>query len=304
MQNMGESAIRRKQLTAQQQMEMQRLALESQMRDIEQSRYNMAQARYEKMTELEQERGNIDQSRMDAMEKKYGLEDTLKKLDGFRQDLTQGLQGLAMDNSLTPEEKSAYFKNSVDSIGDDNMKKQLLVNPQFNAIYSGKANWDSIAQQVQASQAGGGARPGAIQQQIQAWRDAQAKANDSGDPDDQAFADKLAANLPASLKTTPPAVAPKPTEIRNTLYNDEGKPTNSVTSFQLPGTPASPQTGMGALKPTGIPTIHTQDDYDSLPPGTPYYDSFGKLATKSGQKPIPTGGGLPVPTNASPQLQQ
>ena len=40
-----------------------------------------------------------------------------------------------------------------------------------------------------------------------------------------------------------------------------------------PATPAAPQ----------IPQIHTQEDYDALPPGSQYVDSLGRTATKRGK---------------------
>lgn len=260
LQNAGESAMRRKQLSAQQQMEMQRLALESQLRDIQEARYQAQGEHFNEMQASQNRLAAAQQEHFNQIEKQYGLKSTLASLDSARQDLQQGLQGLALDDKMTPEQKSAYFKQSVDSIGDEGMKKQLLVNPQFNAIYSGQANWGSIAQQVQAARGANGDRPGATQQQIEAWRKAQADADDSGDPKDQEYADLLKNTL---------SNAPKPTQQTVKQYDEKGHPTNSITSFSLPGAAPAP------------------DDTSSQRPAQPL---------------LPTPGAPPVPANKSIQL--
>lgn len=291
LQNAGESAMRRKQLSAQQQMEMQRIALESQLRDIQEKRYEAQGEHFQELQTAEARRAAAEAEHFNQIEKQYGLKGTLASLDSARQDLQQGLQGLALDRDLTPEQKTAYFKQSVDNIGDEGMKRQLMVNPQFNAIYSGQANWDSIAQQVQAA-GGAGGKLGTTQQQIEAWRKAQADADESGDPKDQEYADLLKSTLPN---------AAKPTEQTTSEYDAAGHRIKDTKSFLPTGAPseddASSQRPAQPLLPTpGAPPAPANASA-TLTPQDLMLTTRPAASPAAGVSPLNTNG---VPTGKSP----
>lgn len=67
LQNIGDSALRRRQLAAEQEMERQRMLLESQLRDIQQARYDQNSAFQNRLMEKQQEGNNLQLQRLDAM---------------------------------------------------------------------------------------------------------------------------------------------------------------------------------------------------------------------------------------------
>jgi hypothetical protein len=66
---------------------------------------------------------------------------------------------------------------------------------------------------------------------------------------------------------------------------DTGTPSPTPSPTPAPtANPVDEATGINIPKNSKIPTIDTTDDFNKLPPGSQYYDSYGNLATKPGKR--------------------
>lgn len=298
LQNLGNTFRANRQLDAENAFRQAQLENEAKRTQVEQSFRDAQMQHYNTMEEHQADSADAQNKRLDAIEKKYGVQSAYQDLLTAQGNITKGMQGLSLDKSLPPEEKTAYLQQSIDGL-PDTIKTSMLQNPQIKALYDGEGDWDAVAAAVQQHQAG---KMGATDLQIKDWQAAQAAADSEDDPQLksklQAVADMYKSNLPAALKTTTPAVAPKPTINKSLQYGPDGKLTNSVTSFAMPpgatGSPAPGGTG------GGIPVVNSQDDYDALPVGQQYKDSGGRLAVKKPQQPIPGGGGFQISMPGAP----
>lgn len=289
IQNMGQSFARSRQEAAENAFRESQLENEANRTATDQAFRQAQLAHYNNMEEKQSDMADVQAKKLDAIEKKYGVQAAYQDLQTAQKNITDGMQGMSLDKNLTPEDKTAYLQKSIDGL-PDNVKSTVLQNPQISALYNGEGDWDAVAQAVQQQR--GKSVTGATDMLLHHYQEAQQKADASGDPADQEYADLLKANLPSTLKTTVPAVAPKPTATKALSYGPDGKLTNSVTSYAMPG--AAP----AAAAAPSIPTVNSQSDYDALAPGQQYKDSTGRLAVK--KSPIPGGGGFQITMPGAP----
>lgn len=307
LQNAGESAMRRKQLTAQQQMEMQRLALESQLRDIQQSRYDAMGKHFQEMEDIGSQRNAIlaqseaDKTRLEEQGKVMAT-DFANALGGMR-EYVQTLRANRIANQqdpnkgLTKEDAAKLFNSSVSNLPPELHDKLLQQNPMYSGLASGQIDLASVPEldgrgnPIDRSR---GEKPGATQQQIEAWKKAEEVAKESGDPKDQEYADMLKNTL---------ANAPKPTQQTVRQYDEMGHPTNSITSFSLPGAaPAPADDTLGGrpaqpLLPTpGAPPVPANKGI-TLSPQELMLSTAPTAGPAAGVSPSNTNG---VPTGKSP----
>ena len=294
LQNLGNTFQRNRQMEAENSLRQQALDEAARRTQVEQSFRDAQIQHYSNMEEKQSDMAKEQSDKLDAIEKKYGVQQAYQDLQTAQANITKGMQGLSLDKSLPPEEKTAYLQQSIDGM-PDNIKTSMLQNPQIKALYDGEGDWDAVAAAVQQHQSG---KMGATDLQIKDWQAAQSAADSEDDPQQkaklQAVADMYKSNLPAALKTTAPAVAPKPSEIQQNIIqepNGGGFRTNTLTkSFALPGT-----------IPTAQPPIQPPAAHIAYLQANPQFadqfdQKYGQGASAQYLKPIPGGGGLPIQT--------
>lgn len=278
--------------------ESNRTAVDQSFRDAQMQHYNVMEEKAADAAEANSRRADSQDRRVEAIEKKYGLQQGFQDLQTAQNNIVKGMQGFSLDKSLSPDVKTSYLKHSIDQM-PDNIKSSVLQNPQIQALYDGKGDWDAVANAIQSQTKG---KLGATDLQIKDWQTAQAAADASEDPDDkaklQSVADMYKSNLPSSLKTTAPAVALKPTQTKTTQYNPMGRPTNTVTSFAAPGS------APGSVTPEDI---NKQIQWAINPPATPpqLAPSTGNTALNAnGQATGRTTGRAPTRAQAAAYVKQ
>lgn len=283
LQNLGNTFRANRQQEAENEFRRQTLENEAKRTQVEQSFRDAQMQHYNTMEEHQADAAESQNKRLDAIEKKYGVQQAYQDLQTAQTNITKGMQGMSIDKSLTPDDKTAYLQQSIDGL-PANIKTSVLQNPQINALYNGEGDWDAVAAAV--SQQKG--KLGATDLQIKDWQTAQETADNADDPQEkaklQAVADMYKSNLPAALKTTAPAVAPKPTQTKTIQYNEMGKPTNSVTSFAMPAPTQPPAAHIAYLQ------AHPEAaaDFDAK------YGAGASAQYLKPQQPIPGGGGFPI----------
>lgn len=93
-------------------------------------------------------RANANEARLNAAEKRYGVQKAFQDMQSARENITKGLQGMSLDKTLSPDEKTAYLQQSIDGL-DDTIKSGILQNPQIKSLYDGSGDWDAVAASVQ-----------------------------------------------------------------------------------------------------------------------------------------------------------
>lgn len=149
LQNAAENILRNREL-------QQTAALEAQRNAVEQSFRNAMMRHYANIEEKQAEAAGLQEQRLenedDAVEKKYGVMQAIQDGKDAQQQIMQGLQGLSLDQKLSPAQKTQYLRQSIDSMQPP-AKGAFLQNPQINALYQGQGDWDAIANLVKQHQA-------------------------------------------------------------------------------------------------------------------------------------------------------
>ena len=160
LQNLGQGAMQRRQVQNEQERAMQQLALETQLRDIQQSRYDAQTAHY---SQLEDKADAANQNAADRnsilaqseSDKMKIFEQGKKAADDFAQakegltDFTQTLRANRIANQQDPTkglsqaDAANLFKGSMDALPDA-LHQQMLQNPQYQALYSGKIDFATV----------------------------------------------------------------------------------------------------------------------------------------------------------------
>lgn len=215
LQNAGNDALKRRSLAQQNEQAMARLALEDEIRKIQ-------QARAESVNNIEERRLSEEQRHNQWQEDQFGIRDAAAKAKDARDSLkdatssmVQGLQGLSLDNSLSPEQKTGVLKQSIDGM-DAETKNGILHNPQILALYNGQGDWGAVAAQVNQHRA---------QAQTE-YLQLQDAYNKSTDPDERAGI--------AEMMKKVRSFAPKPNSTTTIDRNDKGEETKRTTTYGNP----------------------------------------------------------------------
>lgn len=241
--NLGNSAQTRRQEQFAHDSEMKREALESQLRDIQQSRYDAQSAHFSNMEDTAAAKNVIlAQSEADktkiAEEGKIAAQKFSQGQDGMKQ-LTQTLRANRLANQqdpskgMTQEEATDAFQTALKGV-DPAIHDQMMQNPQYSALYSGKIDFGTIPQLDAKGNPVGGApqKQSALVEataQVDAYRQ---KAAQTDDPDEQAKYNHLADLVEDGVKklgagyVKPP---PAPIQIQK-QYDAGGHMTNQVTA--------------------------------------------------------------------------
>jgi hypothetical protein len=211
---LGNSFLRNRQL--QQEKEFHAGELETQkMRTQADIDFRKAQGEhYNAMEDRADNLSDLQQKKNDLLEKQIGMREAAQNLSAAQQSMKDSVATLSSQvkaGKMSQEDATAYFRDAMDNgIGKSNpqMHDQMMAQPQYKAMYDGKLDWATLADQM-AQQTKGRSVTGAVDMQVQHWKDAQDAADQETDPTRkkplQDYADQLKANLPASLKQTPPA---------------------------------------------------------------------------------------------------
>jgi YD repeat-containing protein len=329
LQAIGQSALQRRQMAAEREMEMQRLALESQLRDIQEARYDQNTAYQNRLMDRQADTNDLlnqrnqliaqsseDRNRILAQGKQAAqdLADAKEGLNQFSQTLRANRMANARNpaQGLTQDQAAGMFQQSMAQLPDA-IRQKMSQDPMYSALATGKVDFSTIPQ---FDAKGNPTHSSLAGSQTIYHRDAQGNllsiethrngdnSDDNGDEASPAGPRPAAAPVtsgqngsgnPGTPAPALPASVPDTRDFWDRLLNKGQVPVPSPTNA-VPSVPAGTLSAAPAVQSSSaIPFIHTQDDYDTLPIGSPYRDSSGKLAVKSAPpQPIPTGGGLPV----------
>jgi len=267
LQNLGNTFYRQRELDQAKAMQERHDAIEQAYRD-EQMKF--AQDRADK----QDQQNKIANKKEDNKLQMFGLEKATTDFSNAQNKMQDSMSKLAnavKTGAVSPQNATAAFKLAIDNgIGAKNpqLQAQLKNVPEFALVYNGQADWskmaDALSQQIASRSK---TTTGAQDMMIQHWKEAQDSADAETDPDKktglQSLADMYEANLPATLKTTAPAIAPKPDETDTTIRqvpppigstnNAPISLTNTVTkSFSLP---PSASTGTATLTPQDMTPV-------------------------------------------------
>ena len=308
LQNAADNIYRNRALAASMQEEAQRNAVEQSFRNAMMQHYaNIEQKQSDAAALQEQRLQNED----DATEKKYGVMQAIQAGKDAQQQIMQGLQGLSVDQKLSPAQKTQYLRQSIDSM-QPQAKGAFLQNPQINALYSGQGDWDAIANLVKQHQAatngtGKGNNPLARQ------------TSGSGNADFESQVNQMPKQIATATAQTDPTV-PKDA--------DTGKPTLPVTvnpadaqrmgvlagQLAAAGIPSPIQTAAGLvfgtnatvqpnITPSPIPGQSQATNSFTLTPGGMSQDALGNVQNAPGGLAILKAFGIGQP-DAQPQPGQ
>lgn len=153
IQNTGEQALKRNALAQQHEQEMARLAIESQLRDVQQKRYEAQAAHFQGMEDIGTERNQIlaqtesDRNKI-AEQGKIAAQQYADSLAGMK-EFVQTLRANRIANQKDPsqglpqDQATKMFQESMDAL-PDNVHQQMLSNPQYGGLYKGAVDFSTI----------------------------------------------------------------------------------------------------------------------------------------------------------------
>lgn len=188
---LGNSFLRNRQL--QQERELREGELKTQQmrtqadidfRKAQGEHYNAMEAKEDSRNSLLEKQGA---ERNSLLEKQIGLKQSAQDMADAQSSLKESVATLAHQvkaGKMTAQEATQYFRDSMDSgIGSQNpqLHDQLLGQPQFKAMYDGKVDWATLADQL-AQTTKSRSLTGANDMLVQHWQQAQDEADAATDP--------------------------------------------------------------------------------------------------------------------------
>lgn len=280
IQNAGQGALQRRQMNQQHAAEMERLALESQMRDVMQARAEAQGQHFQTMEEQNQHNADTRQQ--------------------AEQDRTDKLQSAADINSKQEMFKSIAALNATGQLTDEGRKK-------FNDFLAKDEHFGPAGIQLQVPDPKlqkSANKPSALASTIQTAQNYRQQAEDTDDPNEKAqfthYADMLEKAVDKQSKFA--SEVPKSGSTTANEYDAAGHKVKSTTSPLVPPAPVTP----AAPSPAGSQTFDFNPS--SMAPQTDQMANPGLppqvQSILNPGKPIPSGGGMPIITSAQPQVGQ
>lgn len=157
--NLGGNALARRKMQQEHDFEMQRLASENQMRQIQEARYNAQGEHFNRMESAQQGAsdkmlGNQDRQiqlesdRDKQLERQIGLKQAVEDFKEAQGGMAQAIQHLGKQvkaGGMSTDEATAYFKGAMDKMPPQ-IHDKMLQNPQYASMYDGKVDWASLSE--------------------------------------------------------------------------------------------------------------------------------------------------------------
>jgi hypothetical protein len=304
--NFANSQMQRRQIAAQQQMEMERLALEREIQNTAQQRYE-AQGQHYAQVEANQGKNNAAAIKQEYLKTVMGANATGQMDDAAREQVNKWLAsdpdfggtGLQLakptfDNS-NPQGKQAAVTQMVQTVQKYRDMAASATDPDQADQYNHLA--DLIENNLPANVKS--ASPVRPNETTTKSTDAQGNVTTKkmfslpGDtapeqPDDTAATPDLPATTPdtrgilARIMNSQPVPVQQP---KSTLTPDDLTPVALRSNAPSTGTTTVNSDGYSTGK---LPSPQSQADYDALPPGTRYMHPDGTVKVK-GYSPVPAG---------------
>lgn len=295
LQGLGQGFAQRRQQSAEHDTEMQKLALESQLRDIQQSRYDAQGEHFNKMEAGQQDYYNkvlenqkLAQSKQDDKATQVASQEDMKN----KQSLLQTVIGLNATGQLSDDDR--------DNVNDWIAKDEHL---------------GTTGIQLQAPdpkfQKGQNKQPATVAA-LNSAADFRKQAQETKDPDEATRLNDYANWTESWVKKqgTFASQVPKPTENVTNQFNALGNKVSSQKSFAAPPAPPAPPSSilpqklpltMGAPNAPLNSASDVRSAYANNPPLISSDDAENMINSQfSSQLPsVPGGGGMPVSTSAS-----
>lgn len=214
-----------------------------------------------------------ESDRNSLLEKQVGLKESAQNLAEAQSSLKESMGTLANQvkaGKMTQDDATQYFRDSMDNgIGKQNpqLHDQMLAQPQYKAMYDGKVDWATLADQL-ANQTKSRSVTGANDMLVQHWKQAQDEADGATDPAEktklQSLADtykgligkQSAGYTPPGYKQTTVVQKPNPLGVGAPVTT-----TNTIDRAYSPSAAPAPAAAPGAPAPgapgADIPTAPT-----------------------------------------------
>ena len=254
-----DALLRRRQLDQQLQEALQRNALESQLRDVQEKRYGAQQEHFATAEAAQadafKKQQDNQKKQLQAMDDKYNLEKHLKDLESASSNLKDSMGALATDvkaGAQTPEQASGYLQQSFKKLSPELQNDIVAQNPRIQAAMDGKVDWNTLADTYQQSQMGKGKQNTAVGIQYENKAKEFQDQLDAGQGDDESDEDwakrqqqlQQAVDLNTQLAKTVAGLRPSQTKATKGSKSNPipGLPpvTNSSTTTTNFGGPTAP----------------------------------------------------------------
>lgn len=155
---LGNSFAQRRQQQFEREQAMQRLALESQLRDIQEARYNAQGEHFNKMESAQQDyynkvltnqqtRDKVSDERNAALDKAAGLKQAVEDFKEAQQAMASSVQRIGQQvkaGKISNDDANQYFLGTMDSMPDA-IKQKMQQTPEFQMVHAGKFDWATAA---------------------------------------------------------------------------------------------------------------------------------------------------------------
>ncbi len=257
---LGNSFLRNRQL----QVENKRADADLSFRNAQMQHFaNMEQGQEDRAAEQDRRNDILQKSeadKNDILEKRYGVQQAAQDLANGHASWRDSMGSLAQQvvaGKMSPQDANQYVRDSVDKGMSSNpqLYEQMLQQPDFRALYDGKMDWATIANQM-AAQSKNKSVTGADEHLADSADAAQAAADAENDPNKKAELQAHAQQLGDLLKkrsgeTLPPdkrqiTVKPNPlggpptTNTVNTTYSWPDASSGAASGVQAPQIPIAP----------------------------------------------------------------
>lgn len=252
------------------------LGVENKRADADLGFRNAQMQHYANMEQREQDRADQMSDRNDILEKQVGLKQAAQDLSEAQSSMKESVNTLAQQvkaGKMSQDDATQYFKDAMDNgIGKTNpqLHDQMLAQPQYRALYDGKMDWSTLADQMTA-QAKNHTTTGANDMMVQHWQEAQKAADAATDPNEKAQLQSMADTYKGLIQKASGQVAPADYTQTSVVQKPNpfgGAPTSSTNKvnrvYTRPaaapsgGAPAPAQPGAAAPQTPTAPTDPTQ----------------------------------------------